>query len=145
MSLTLKLTPRGRVIINGCMIRNDKRTQSFTVENKADILLENHMITQKEAEATISGRISFMIQTALINPEARDRLVPQIHEGIAKLAGVFGPDQRAALIEAGTEVSQHNFFKAMRCLKPVRERESELIDFIKEREAASETADRAEP
>ena len=126
MAFTIKLPANGRVVINGCLIRNAPRTQSFTVENTADILLETHMVTRAEADRSLSAAAAFKIQAALIAPERRAHLLPDIDAALATLSSAFPGQHRAAVEAARAEVSRGQFFKAMRNLTPVRAYEASL-------------------
>ena len=79
--LKITLRPRERVIVNGCVLRNGDRRQSITVENRADIVRESDLLDSKK-QATPVSKIYFLLQTALINPKAREEIVPAIQSGL---------------------------------------------------------------
>lgn len=136
MPLCLKLPPNSRVIVNGCVLRNADRVQTIYVENHADIILEKNIVREQEVRDSLCGRAYLLMQTALVAPAAREALVPEIHGLLAKLIGVFGPEQEAALMTAATHVSVGDFYKAMRAIKPVWTHEDGVRAHIAARDAA---------
>ena len=127
MPLVLKLPPKGRVIVNGCVMRNADRVQSFYVENKADIILEKNLVRREDAAGTASGRLYEMLQTALLAPEMRGTLMPAIQQSLARLVQILQNEHQAGLMEAATHVSVGDFYGAMRCVKPVWAYEAGLM------------------
>ena len=124
--LKITLRPRERVIVNGCVLRNGDRRQSITVENRADIVRESDLLDAKK-KATPVSKIYFLLQTALINPKAREEIVPKIQSGLVGLATCFGAEMRAKVMQAANHVSMADYYKAMSDLRPVLKYEGELM------------------
>lgn len=127
MPLVLKLPPRGRVILNGCVVRNADRVQTVYVENKADVILEKNLVQPEDADGTVSGRLYEMLQNALLAPEMRQTLRPEIQTTLVQLISVMQNDLQSKLLEAATHVSADDYYGAMRNVRPVWTYESELM------------------
>lgn len=131
MGLVLKLPPKGRVIINGCVLRNADRVQSFHIENRADVILEKNLVTPGDTRGTVAGELYRMLQTALLAPSSRETLMPEIHDLMARLLPVIGGDLQTAMMEAATCVSAGDWYGAMRRVRPVWDRETELTEGVR--------------
>ncbi|HIJ60404.1 MAG TPA: flagellar protein FlbT [Nitrospirae bacterium] len=68
MPLKLTLKPEEKVIIGGAVIRNNKTSIEFTVENQVPILREKDILTDSEAD-TICKKIYLLIQLMYIDGE----------------------------------------------------------------------------
>ena len=124
--LKITLKPNERVVVNGCVLRNGPRRQSLVIENRADIVREGDLL-KPDAQATPVSKVYFLVQTALMKPELREKVVPTIQQGLAQLATCFGPDMRLRILQAASEVSMSDFYKAMSGLRPVLRYEAELL------------------
>lgn len=127
MPLALKLPPRSRVILNGCVVRNADRVQTVYVENKADVILEKNLVQPDDVDGTVSGRLYELLQTALLAPEMRDAVRPDVQTTLAQLIHIFQNELRANLMEAATHVSVGDWYSAMRQIKPVWDYEAKLM------------------
>ena len=124
--LKLTLKPHERVVVNGCVIRNGDRRQALTVENRADIVRESDLL-KPEAQATPVSKVYFLLQTALIRPETRERAVTAIQNGLADLACCFGTEMRNRVMIAANYVSMADYYKAMSEMRVVLRYEAELL------------------
>ncbi len=124
--LKLTLRPRERVVVNGCVIRNGDRRQALTVENRADIVRESDLL-KPDAESTPVSKVYYLVQTALIRPDTREKVMPLIQQGLADLAVCFGADIRSRIMEAANFVSMSDYYKAMSELRTVLKYETELL------------------
>jgi flagellar protein FlbT len=140
MPLKLTLKPDERVVINGCVIRNSDRRHSVTIESpQADVVRGKDLLDRDEA-ATPVKRVYFLIQTALIRADLRDKIVPEIQSQLAVLATVFGPAHVRHVFEAANYVSQTDYYRAMSELRPLLCREKELLAMSVQRAAAAREA-----
>ncbi|WP_226627509.1 flagellar biosynthesis repressor FlbT [Alloyangia pacifica] len=126
MALNLTLKPFERIVVNGCMMRNGGRKTTLTVENRADIIRETDLL-KPEAAATPVRAAYFLIQSALVYPDRRDALTKSAQQQLAKLATVFTPELAAHVFEAANNVSQREYFTALRELRPLMKRELEVL------------------
>lgn len=129
--MALKLTLRANevVVVNGCVIRNSDRRHVLMVENKADVVRGQDLLDERSA-ATPVTRAYFLIQTALIRPETREKIVPVIQSSLADLAGVFGPTIVNKIFEAAGFVSTSDYYKALSVLRPVIRHETQVFERI---------------
>jgi flagellar protein FlbT len=140
MPLKLTLKPGERVVINGCVIRNSNRRQVLTIESpKADIIRGKDLLDYDEAATPVS-RVYYLIQTALVRTDLRDKLVKEIQCQFASLATVFGPTHVAHVFEAANYVSQQEFYNALVELRPLLAREKVLLEASISRAAAAREA-----
>jgi flagellar protein FlbT len=136
MALRLTLKPNERILINGCVIRNTDRRQLLVIENHADIVREADLLGESEARTPVK-EVYFFIQAALLDTSKRKKLVPIIQKKLAQLVPVFHDDVGEHIFEAAGHVSQADFYKAMRALRPLMEYEDRLFEMIHERAAAT--------
>jgi len=126
MALNLTLKPFERIVVNGCMMRNGGRKSTITVETRADIIRETDLMKPEAANSPV--RIVYMlIQTALTDPDQRDDLVFAAQVRLGELASVFGTELRMKVFEAAGNVSQGNYYYALRALRPLLEREADVL------------------
>jgi len=136
MPLRLTLKPNERILINGCVVRNSDRRQMLTIETHADIVREVDLLKENEARTPVK-EVYFFIQAALLDPDKRKKLVPIVQKKLGKLVPVFHDEVAQHIFEAANFVSQADFYKAMRALKPLMDYEARLFDMINAKTAAT--------
>ena len=136
MALRLTLKPNERILINGCVVRNADRRQMIVIENQADIVRETDLLKEDE-ERTPVKEVYFFIQTALLEPSTRKKLVSIIQRKLGALAPVFHDEMAGHIFEAAAHVSSADFYKAMRTLRPLIEYEEKLFKMIREKNTAT--------
>lgn len=120
------------MIVNGAVIRNPgNQRMPVLVENMANIIREADIIDREEARKTLSGETYRLLQSCLLYPDQADTLIPVIHDRIARLLPVLSPPHCDHLMTSATHTSCRHFYKAMSALKPVIDREHELLAFAK--------------
>jgi flagellar protein FlbT len=135
MALRLTLKPNERILINGCVVRNADRRQMIVIENQADIVREADLL--KEDEERTPVKEVYFIQTALLEPTTRKKLVSIIQRKLGALAPVFHDEMAGHIFEAAAHVSSTDFYKAMRTLRPLIEYEEKLFKMIREKNTAT--------
>ncbi|SFE85280.1 flagellar protein FlbT [Sulfitobacter brevis] len=136
MGLRLTLKPNERILINGCVVRNSDRRQQLMIETHADIVREADLLKENEARTPVK-EVYFFIQAALLDGDTRTKLVPIIQKRLGKLVPVFHDDVAKHIFEAANHVSQADFYKAMRALRPLIEYEARLFDMIQTQATAT--------
>jgi flagellar protein FlbT len=129
MGLHLSLKPNEKVIVNGCVLRNTNRRQALIVETRADVIREADLLKPDDA-ATPVKQVYFFIQSVLLRPDIRDQIVPEIQKNLGKLALVFEDRTAGHIFEAANHVSAADYYKALKSLRKVMEREAELLEKI---------------
>lgn len=129
MALRLTLKPNERIVVNGCIIRNSDRRQNLVIENKADVVRESDLLDEGDSGTPVK-EVYFFVQTALLSPELRDKLVPEIQVRLGKLFPIFHDEVAGHLVEAANHVSTRDFYKALRALRPVMEYEARLYEVM---------------
>ena len=127
MALKLTLKPNEPVIVNGCVIRNSNRRHVLLIESQADVVRGHDMLSREQA-ATPTSEAYFLVQTALIRQDLREKLVPEIQKKLAVLATVFAAPRVHAVFEAASYVSFGDYYKALRVLRPLMDYEAELFE-----------------
>ena len=136
MALRLTLKPNERVLINGCVVRNADRRQVLVIESHADIIREADLLVQEEQRTPVK-EVYFFIQTALLDPATREKLVPIIQKRLGKLVPVFHDEMANHIFEAAAHVSSADFYKAMRTLRSLMAYEEKLFEMIQQKNAAT--------
>ncbi len=126
MALNLTLKPFERVVVNGCMMRNGGRKTTMRVETRADIIRETDLL-RPDAAATPVNTAYFLIQSALIYPERREKLAKSAQKQLASLATTFATPNVNHVFDAANCVSAGDLFAALRHLRPLMEREREVL------------------
>lgn len=126
MALNLTLKPFERVIVNGCMLRNGGRKSTITVETRADIIREKDLLRPEDATTPVKA-VYFLIQSALVDAEGRDRAAKSAQQRLAVLATTFSTELRLHVFEAANNVSRGEYFTALRDLRPLLAREAEVL------------------
>lgn len=126
MALNLTLKPFERLIVNGCMLRNGGRKTTITVETRASIIREADLLRPEEATTPVKS-VYFLIQSALIDPDRRQKTVKAAQKELGVLANVFSSELRPNVFEAANNVSMSNYFGALRNLRPLLKREAEIL------------------
>ncbi len=132
MALRLTLKPNEKIVINGCVVRNANRRQTLTIENQADVVRGVDLLDEADA-ATPVKEVYFFIQSALLRPEIRDDISPEIQARLGRLVPVFHDEIAGYLFEAANHVSAQNYYKAIRALRHVIDYEAELLRRVSER------------
>lgn len=130
MALKLTLKPYERIIVNGCAMRNSGRRHTIIIEEQADVVRGKDLLDQNAAVTPVN-KVYYLVQTALIRADLRDKLVTPIQHNLAELATVFGPPHVSGIFEAANFVSKGDYYKALRCLRPIRQYEHELMNHIR--------------
>ncbi len=138
MGLRLTLKPNERIVVNGCVIRNSDRRQVLIVENRADVVRESDLL-DKNSASTPAEEAYFLVQSALIEPAVREKLLPIIQQKLAGLVPVFHDEIAGHLFEAANHVSTRDFYKALRSMRPVVDYEAQLYDMMAQRQGAAAT------
>lgn len=118
MALHIKLHPNERLVVNGCVLRNGDRPTKLEVENRADILRGNEILTASDCTSP-AVRIQHSIQIALVSPESRKDLLPYIHENLSTLESDLAEDLAVHASRALAQVSRGEFYAAFKELDPL--------------------------
>ncbi len=128
MPLKLTLKPNERIVVNGCAIRNSGRRHVLTIENHADVIRGQDLLDES-AMGTPVGRVYVLLQTVLIQPNLREKLVPEIQSELATLATVFSWPSLNNIFEAANYIAVMDYYKALRALRPVLKHEADLLAY----------------
>lgn len=128
MGLRLTLKPHERVIVNGCILRNGARRQVLDVENRADILRGDDMLSAETAQTPVR-RIAYQLQIALVSQQHRAEYMDLIRSGLASLKEAL-PRFCAQISDAQDFATAGNHYAAYRALVPVIAHEDLLFAHI---------------
>jgi flagellar protein FlbT len=140
MALRISLRPNEKLIVNGCIIRNSSRRQMLIVENQADVIRESELLKSDQV-ATPVRQVFFFIQTAFLKPEIRETIIPIIQTKLGKLAPIFEERTAGHIMESANHVSAGDYYKALKSLRPVLEREKQVLDLAKEDKISTQLAE----
>ncbi len=132
MALRLTLKPNERILINGCVILNSDRRQVISIENQADIVREADLLKEDEARSPVK-EVYFFIQSALLDPTIRQKIVPIVQKRLGRLVPVFHDEMAEHIFQAAGHVSTADFYRAMRALRPLMDYEAQLLKMIESR------------
>lgn len=128
MPLKLKLRPNERVVVNGCVIRNEDRQTTLTVDNFAQILREKDILQPERA--TTPGRAAYVrIQLLLLGEGNAVLLHKEAAAALERLHGAFAASDEARLrvLEAANALARRDFYKAMAALREVFGHEDRVL------------------
>lgn len=129
MPLNLTLKPNEVILINGCVVRNSDRRQTFMIESKGDVVRQRDLLNGDEARTPVK-EVYFFIQSALLDSDVREKLVPIIQKKLGQLVPVFHDEMSQHIFEAANHVSLEDFYKAMRALRPLMDYEAKLFEML---------------
>ncbi|MBM2575674.1 flagellum biosynthesis protein FlbT [Jannaschia sp. Os4] len=115
MKITLKAGEI--VVINGCVIRNGTRRQSFWIETRADVMRGSDLMDPREAKTPVR-RAYALAQAALLDPGARDESVRDLQRTLAGLAVEPSPSP-VDVLTAANRASTSDFYGVLRALRPL--------------------------
>ena len=136
MGLRLTLKPNERIVINGCVIRNNDRRQLLIIENQADVVREADLLDDNDVRTPVK-EVYFFIQSALLDTKIREKVVPIVQKKLGQLAPVFHDEITVHIFDAANHVSCGNYYKAMRALRPVVEYEATLYKMLDDQAATT--------
>lgn len=136
MGLKITLKPNERMVVNGCVIRNSNRRHVLIIENRADVVRGEDLLDE-DVPATPVKEAYFLIQTALIQPDLRDTLVPQIQAKLVDIAMIYSVRMADGVFEAANNIAVGDFYKAMAALRPLMRHESEVVAYMDAQRAAA--------
>jgi len=127
MALKLRLRPRERVVINGCVLQNENRRYTLTIDNFAQIIRGSEIMREDEASTPVR-RAYFLIQNMLLDPAGVDECAPAVSTLMAKLYVALGTDEmRDNIMRAMRHVGERDYYKALACVRPVISHEDRVL------------------
>lgn len=139
MGLKLKLHPNERLVVNGCIIRNNgHRKIELEIENRADLLRSSEMIDARDASTPVT-RLCYKVQIALVSPAMRAGVLPDIRSRLAQLRKAMADSHGEELDAIMSLVEEGEFYAASRHLQAIVPYERQLLDLAR-RQQESEAA-----
>ncbi|HEV8034686.1 flagellar biosynthesis repressor FlbT [Yoonia sp.] len=126
--LVLKLNPRERVLVNGAVIENgDRRSRLSILTPNANILRLRDAIRPDEVNTPVR-RVCYIAQLVLSGDVAEDDAKLQILRGIEQLSQALRDDDSRTHLDHATEaVGRLDFYRALKSLRNLLQREARLL------------------
>lgn len=128
MGLKLTLKPNERIVVNGCVIRNSGKRHVIIIDNRADVVRGEDLLPE-DAPTSPVRQAYFLIQTCLISPETREKLVPLIQEMLVKIISIFSRERTSGVFEAANHIALQDYYKAMAALRPLMRHEAAVLEY----------------
>jgi len=127
--LVLKLNPKERVLVNGAVIENgDRRSRLSILTPNANILRLRDAIRPTEVNTPVR-RVCYIAQLVLSGDVPEDDASHQILRGIEQLSQVLRDDDSRMHLDAATEaVGKKDFYRSLKSLRNLLQREARLLD-----------------
>lgn len=127
--LVLKLNPRERVLVNGAVIENgDRRSRLSILTPNANILRLRDAIRPDEVNTPVR-RVCYIAQLVLSGDVKEEDAKLQIVRGIEQLSQVLRDHDSRAHLDAATQaVGRLDFYRALKCLRNLLQREARLLE-----------------
>ena len=137
MGLRIKLASQERVVINGCILRNNSSGRvEIEIENRSDVLRASEMFDENSADTPVK-RLCFEVQIALVSREHRDAALVKAFGMMASLRDAIGARKASELDEIEALLRRHEFYAASRKLRALIPYEEMLLSVpLGEREVA---------
>lgn len=133
MSLKLKLKPHERIIVNGCIMRNDSnRRMSVEIENHSDILRGSEMLDADSANTPVK-RICYLVQIALVSRNHREQILSDIRAKISEVREILEKSHGESLDQIMNLIDAGEFYLANRRLQAIANYEAVLLNLPQER------------
>lgn len=126
--LILKLAPNERVLINGAVIENGDRRAKIAIRTpNAHILRLKDAIHPDDVSSPVA-RLCYICQLVLSGDADHTEGRRQISLGIQQLSdALIDQSSQSILQSAAQAVSQHDFYKALKCMKLLLPIEKRLL------------------
>lgn len=129
MALKLTLKPEEKVIVNGAVIANGGAKTTLSIENSAIILRQKDILTEEQAN-TPAKRIYFCLQLAYLDSDHERDYLEKANLLVRDFIEAAPTGEvRDILEQVGTDVSERNYFKALKQLKKLVAYEEKRLNY----------------
>lgn len=118
MPLKIKMKPDEEIIVNGCVIKNGGKSAILSIENYADIIRGKDILQEQDANTPVR-EVYYLIQSVLIYPKAREKIVPHIQQRLADLVQMVSGANQALIFDAANNVSAMKYYTALACVRTI--------------------------
>jgi len=127
--LVLKLNPRERLLVNGAVIENgDRRSRLSILTPNANILRLRDAIRPDEVNTPVR-RVCYIAQLVLSGDVEEDDARHQILRGIEQLSQALRDDDSRAHLDSATEaLARLDFYRTLKSLRNLLQREARLLE-----------------
>lgn len=126
MALRITLGPDESVVVNGAVIKGDRKRTTISIHNKASVIRSSDILTKDEAY-NVSRSAYFQIQMMIINNSDDPELKKRVSDILSKLyLAVSDEIVKTHILTAVNYLSTEDFYKALASLKPVVAYEDEV-------------------
>jgi len=131
--LVLKLGPNERVLVNGAVIENgDRRGRISILTPNANILRLRDAIRPEEVNTPVR-RVCYIAQLVLSGDASEEEAKPQILRGIEQLSQVLRDDDSRGHLDLATlAICKNDFYRALKSLRNLLQREARLLGGAKQ-------------
>ncbi len=129
MALKLTLKPEEKVIVNGAVIANGGAKTTLSIENSAIILRQKDILTEEQAN-TPAKRIYFCLQLAYLDSDHERDYLEKANLLVRDFVEAAPTEEVRTILEAvGQDVSERNYFKALKQLKKLIAYEEKRLNY----------------
>ena len=127
MPLKVRLKPSEKVVINGAVMTAGDSGATLVLHNKASLLRAKDIMQEEDAD-TPAKRIYFMIMLMYLDPENKADYMEQ-YMGFAMdlMSASSLPPLKKSLALIHQDVSEGEFYRALKTCRAVMKLESELL------------------
>ena len=119
MGLRLRLRPRERIIINGCVVTNGDRRNTITVSSFGQVLRSKDILLPENAHTPVE-KLYLGIQMLLINISGTQEEIHHINRlGSFAFVSLKCEDEQGRLLSAMERMHQGDYYKALSELRPL--------------------------
>lgn len=119
MGLRLRLRPRERIIINGCVVTNGDRRNTITVSSFGQVLRSKDIMQPEDAQTPLQ-KLYFAIQMLLINGAVGENEIRHVNRlGSFAFVSLRADQERGRLLTAMERTHQGDYYKALAELRPI--------------------------
>ena len=132
--LILKLSPQERFVVNGVVIENgDRRARLGILTPDSNVLRLRDAIHPKDANTPVT-RVCYILQLILAGEAEMETARAQALAGIEQLRAVFvDATSSASLAQAAADVTNDQFYPALRSLRSILPAEGRLMAFASQK------------
>lgn len=121
MGLRLRLRPRERIIINGCVVTNGDRRNTITVSSFGQVLRSKDIMQPEDAQTPLQ-KLYFAIQMMLINGAASEDEIKHVNRlGSFAFVSSNADEERGRVLTAMEYTHQGDYYKALAELRSILE------------------------
>lgn len=127
MALKISLKPGEQFVVNGAVVTNGDKRTVLVVQNKAAILRERDIMTEREATSP-ARRVYFACMLSYLDAASADDYYPAFVEAMdGLLSAIENPKIRLVCAQTSLAMMKRDYYRAIACGRELIEYEDKVL------------------